>query len=98
MSVLGNRNIDGGTREVAGELPGKQRVKAPLRLPNRVAGSPRLIRSSQPPAVKFAPANGWLELLVQADIVSVEKLAPLRQKCEELTAIFVTILKRAKTS
>ena len=28
-----------------------------LGLPNRVAGFPRLIRSSQPPAVKFAPAN-----------------------------------------
>lgn len=40
----------------------------------------------------------WLELLVEADIVSAEKLAPLRQECDELTAIFVTILKRAKTS
>jgi four helix bundle protein len=40
----------------------------------------------------------WLELLVESGIVSVEKLAPLRQECEELTAIFVTILKRAKTS
>ena len=38
----------------------------------------------------------WLELLVDAEIVSIEKLAPLRQECEELTAIFVTILKRAK--
>jgi hypothetical protein len=28
--------------------------------------------------------------------VSAEKLAPLRQECEELTAIFVTIVKRAK--
>ena len=28
-SVLGNRDIDGSTREVAGELMGKQRVKAP---------------------------------------------------------------------
>lgn len=28
-SVLGNRDIDGTTREVAGELMGKQRVKAP---------------------------------------------------------------------
>jgi hypothetical protein len=28
-----------------------------LGLPNRVAGFPRLIRNSQPPAVKFAPAN-----------------------------------------
>jgi hypothetical protein len=35
---------------------------------------------------------------VESGIVSVEKLAPLRQECEELTAIFVTILKRAKTS
>src|SRR2546423_4410063 len=40
----------------------------------------------------------WLELLVEAGVVSVEKLAPLRQECEELTAIFVTIVKRAKTS
>ena len=40
----------------------------------------------------------WLELLVESGVVSVEKLTPLRQECEELTAIFVTILKRAKTS
>jgi hypothetical protein len=35
---------------------------------------------------------------VESEVVSAEKLAPLRQDCEELTAIFVTILKRAKTS
>ena len=40
----------------------------------------------------------WLELLVESEIVSAKKLAPLREECEELTAIFVTILKRAKTS
>ena len=40
----------------------------------------------------------WLELLVASGIVSADKLAPLRQECDELTAIFVTILKRAKTS
>jgi four helix bundle protein len=40
----------------------------------------------------------WLELLVESGVVSVGKLASLRQECEELTAIFVTILKRAKTS
>ena len=38
----------------------------------------------------------WLELLVEAAIVAAEKLAPLRAECNELTAIFVTILKRAK--
>jgi four helix bundle protein len=40
----------------------------------------------------------WLELLVESGVVSVDKLAPLRNECEELTAIFVTILKRAKNS
>jgi len=38
----------------------------------------------------------WLELLVDGKIVPAEKLTALRQECEELTAIFVTILKRSK--
>jgi four helix bundle protein len=38
----------------------------------------------------------WLELLVDAGIVSANKLAPLRQEITELTAIFVTIIKRSK--
>jgi len=38
----------------------------------------------------------WLELLVDAELVAPDKLAPLRAECEELTAIFVSILKRSK--
>jgi hypothetical protein len=38
----------------------------------------------------------WLELLVESRIVSAARLALLRQESDELTAIFVTILKRAK--
>lgn len=38
----------------------------------------------------------WLELLVDANIMPGKKLQPLRGECDELTAIFVTILKRAK--
>jgi hypothetical protein len=38
----------------------------------------------------------WLELLVDGKIVSPEKLTTLRQECDELTATFVTILKRSK--
>jgi four helix bundle protein len=38
----------------------------------------------------------WLELLVDAEIVPSGKLAPLRKECDELTAIFVTIIKRSK--
>ena len=39
----------------------------------------------------------WLELLVDGGIVSVGKLAALRLECDELTAIFVTILKKSKS-
>lgn len=38
----------------------------------------------------------WLELLVVANIVSAAKLEPLRKEADELTAIFVTILKHSK--
>ena len=37
----------------------------------------------------------WLELLVDARIVAADKLSPLRQECDELTAIFVTIIKKS---
>lgn len=38
----------------------------------------------------------WLELLVEGGIVPTEKLAPLRLETDELIAIFVTIVKKAK--
>jgi len=38
----------------------------------------------------------WLELLVESGITSADKLQPLRKECDELTAIFVTIIKRAR--
>ena len=38
----------------------------------------------------------WLELLLEAGIVPPEKLEGLRRECDELIAIFVTILKRSK--
>jgi four helix bundle protein len=38
----------------------------------------------------------WLELLVDAKIVSPGKLESLRNETDELTAILVTILKRSK--
>ena len=40
----------------------------------------------------------WLELLVEGNIVATSKLEPLRKETDELTAIFVTILKRSKES
>jgi four helix bundle protein len=38
----------------------------------------------------------WLELLVDAGVISADKIGPLRQETTELIAIFVTIIKRAK--
>jgi len=38
----------------------------------------------------------WLELLVDSGIVAVDKLARLRKECDELIAIFVTIVRNAR--
>jgi len=38
----------------------------------------------------------WLELLVDGSIVRSEKLSLVRQECDELTAIFVSILKSSR--
>jgi four helix bundle protein len=40
----------------------------------------------------------WLELLVDGKMVPSEKLSALRQECDELIAIFVTIVKRSKAT
>jgi four helix bundle protein len=40
----------------------------------------------------------WLELLADGKIISPEKLAAIRNECDELLAIFVTIIKRSKDS
>lgn len=39
----------------------------------------------------------WLELIVESGIVTDEKLKALRQECDELTAIFITIIKKARS-
>ena len=38
----------------------------------------------------------WLELIVESGIVTDEKLKALSQECDELTAIFITIIKKAR--
>jgi four helix bundle protein len=40
----------------------------------------------------------WLELLVESNIVSEKKLSLLRKECDELIAIFVTIIKKERAS
>jgi four helix bundle protein len=38
----------------------------------------------------------WLEMLIDGQIILPELLTDLQQECDELIAIFVTILKRSK--
>ncbi len=38
----------------------------------------------------------WLELLIESNIADGKYLAELRKECGELTAIFVTIIKKSK--
>jgi four helix bundle protein len=38
----------------------------------------------------------WLELLVDGKIAPKDRLSAVRQECDELIAIFVTILKSSK--
>lgn len=38
----------------------------------------------------------WLELLTESGIVEESRLLELRKECDELTAIFVTIINRSK--
>ena len=40
----------------------------------------------------------WLELLVEAEIVSASRLAPLQDECDQLIAIFTTISKKVKNN
>jgi len=40
----------------------------------------------------------WFELLADSDIVPAVKLASLHRECDELIAIFVTILKHTRNS
>jgi four helix bundle protein len=39
----------------------------------------------------------WLELLCDSSIVAQERLKPLQDEAEELTAIFVTMVKKVKS-
>ncbi len=40
----------------------------------------------------------WLELLLEANAVSGDKLSVVYRECNELTAIFVTIIKSSRNS
>ena len=47
---------------------------------------------------EFDETAYWLDLLQDSGISAAEKLTPLLKETDELTAIFVTIVKKVKTN
>jgi four helix bundle protein len=83
--VLGKQLLRSGTS-----------VGANYREAYRARSKPEFIAKCGDSLRELEEAAYWLELLADGKIVEAEKLSALRGKCDELIAIFVTILKRSK--
>ena len=83
--VLGKQLLRSGT-SVGAQYREGQRAKSDADLISKVEG-----------ALQELDETGyWLELLVDADIVSANSVAALRSETEQLLAILVTVVKRIK--
>jgi four helix bundle protein len=85
--VLGKQLLRSGTS-----------VGANYREAHRGRSKPEFIAKCGDSLREWEESAYWLELLVEGGIVPADKLQPLREECDELTAIFVTIIKRARSS
>jgi four helix bundle protein len=83
--VLGKQALRSGTS-----------VGANYREAYRARSKPEFISKCGDSLRELEETAYWLELLVEANCVTAEKLSTLRRECDELIAIFVTILKRSK--
>ncbi len=83
--VLGKQVLRSGT-SVGAQFRESQRAKSDADFVNKLEGALQELDESA----------YWLELLVEAGIVSPGKLDPLRKETDEPTAILVTIVKKVK--
>jgi four helix bundle protein len=83
--VLGKQALGSGTS-----------VGANYREAYRARSKPEFVAKCGDSLRELEETAYWLELLVEANCVTAGKLSALRQECDELIAIFVTILKRSK--
>ncbi len=83
--VIGKQVLRSGT-SVGAQYREAQRAKSDADFINKVEGSLQELDES----------GYWLELLKDSGILSAEKLNPLLKETDELTAIFVTIVKKVK--
>ena len=71
-------------------------VGANYREAYRARSKPEFIAKCGDSLRELEETGYWLELLVDGKMVLPEKLIAVRQECDELIAIFVTIIRRSK--
>jgi four helix bundle protein len=84
--VIGRQVLGSGT-SVGAQYREAQRAKSDADFISKVEGSLQ----------ELDETAYWLELLRDSGMGSVEKLSPLLKETDELTAIFVTIVKKVKS-
>lgn len=83
--VIGKQVLRSGT-SVGAQYREAQRAKSDADFINKIEGSLQ----------ELDETAYWLELLKDSGISNTEKLTPLLRETDELTAIFVTIVKKVK--
>jgi len=72
-------------------------VGAHYREASRAKSNPDFISKLEGGLQELEETSYWLELLAPAGIMSAERIAPLLKETGELTAIFITMVKKVKT-
>jgi four helix bundle protein len=86
-----------------GQVLGKQLLRsgtsvgANYREAYRARSKPEFIAKCGDSLRELEESAYWLELLVEGGIMPPDKLQHLRGECDELTAIFVTIVKQTRS-
>src|SRR5574341_1049204 len=83
--VIGKQVLRSGT-SIGAQYREAQRAKSDADFINKIEGSLQ----------ELDETAYWLELLKDSGISAAEKLTPLLKETDELTAIFVTIVKKVK--
>jgi four helix bundle protein len=84
--VIGKQLLPSGT-SVGAHYREAQRAKSDADFINKIEGGLQELEETA----------YWLELLIESGIVTEERLKPLYTKTEELTAIFVSMVKQVKS-
>ena len=87
------REVDVIARQV---LRSGTSVGAQCREAYRSRSKAELISKLESALQELDETSYWLELLVEGEFVSIDKLAPLMQEADELTRVIVTVVRTVK--